>query len=46
VEEFKLELESFTARAIARGLSANTIKSYKSDIADLLEFLDKKQLEI
>jgi integrase/recombinase XerC len=46
VEEFKLELESFTARALARGLSANTIKSYKSDIADLLEFLDKKQLEI
>jgi integrase/recombinase XerC len=46
VEEFKLELESFTARALARGLSANTIKSYKSDIADLLEVLDKKQLEI
>ena len=46
MEEFKLELESFTARALARGLSANTIKSYKSDIADLLEFLDKKQLEI
>lgn len=36
--EFKLELESFLARALARGLSANTLKAYRSDIAEYLDF--------
>jgi integrase/recombinase XerC len=44
VERYAIELENFIAKLSARGLSANTLKAYRSDVADYLEFLsDKKQ---
>ena len=39
MERYFIELENFIAGLSARGLSANTLKAYRSDIADYLDFL-------
>ena len=44
MERYAIELENFIAKLSARGLSTNTLKAYRSDISDYLQFLtDKKQ---
>lgn len=44
MERYAIELDNFIAKLSARGLSANTLKAYRSDISDYLQFLtDKKQ---
>ena len=46
MERYAVELENFIAQLSARGLSSNTLKAYRSDIADYLEFLKDKKLEL
>lgn len=46
MERYAVELENFIAQSSARGLSSNTLKAYRSDIADYLEFLKDKRLEL
>ena len=46
MERYSIELENFIAQLSARGLSANTLKAYRSDIADYLTFLNDKHLEL
>lgn len=44
MERFYVELDNFIAQCSARGLSSNTLKAYRSDIADFLEFSKDKKL--
>jgi len=46
VERFSIELERFIAQLSARGLSANTLKAYKTDALDYLGFISDKKLEL
>jgi integrase/recombinase XerC len=46
VERYSVELQNFIAQLSARGLSSNTLKAYRSDISDYLEFLKDKKLEL
>lgn len=46
MERYAVELENFIAQLSARGLSSNTLKAYRSDLADYLEFLKDKKLEL
>lgn len=46
MERFSIELERFIAQLSARGLSANTLKAYKTDALDYLGFIADKKLDL
>lgn len=46
MERFSSELQAFLARCSGKGLSANTIKAYRSDLTELLEFLSVRKLTL
>jgi integrase/recombinase XerC len=46
MEKLFAELEGFIKSLQARGCSQNTIKAYRSDIADLLDFLKTKKTDL
>ncbi len=45
MERISIELEAFLRHLAARGLAANTIKSYGSDLRELIEYAESKKLE-
>jgi integrase/recombinase XerC len=46
VERFSIELEDFIRGLAARGTSVNTQKAYRTDIVDLLQFLETKRAKL
>lgn len=46
MEELRTELEGFLKSLQARGNSTQTIRAYRSDISDLLDFLESKRIEL
>lgn len=46
MENHLVELDSFISRAAARGLSPNTLKAYRSDILEYLEFHRRKHEQL
>lgn len=42
MERFSIELEDFIRGLAARGIAANTQKAYRTDLVDLLQFLETK----